>query len=435
MQGKLMKLNRFGRAALATGMSLAVGLGATSCSRDYTVAYVYAVSATNATVSAFGVDYQSGALTQLTGSPFSGTGRNPVAVVATPSGKFLYVINHDDSSVTTFAVGTDGKLYGQQTLSIVTSSPTDPIGGGASFPTSAAIDSAGKFLYVTFTFQTGGTLALPNKGGVAIFPISQTTNMLSTPTAVGVGMYPVSIAVTNPSTGAAAGNTYVYVLDDEAAPSAAPSTNANIIGFQQNPSTGALALLSGSSCTTSVSVPCTGYHAGVSPSGIVVEPTTHYVYVSDKTSNQILGYGISNSAVTPTNNGNLTPLVSSPYITGAYPVSLTIDPRGKYILSANYNANTIGTYTINQADGSLGGVAASGSAGVATGPTCVTVDPALGIYVYTSNQLDGSLSGEKLDANTGQLSALANTPYTAAPLLSCVTSVANGSHAQSIVNP
>ena len=73
-----MKLKSIGRAALVTGMSLGIAFGATACSRDYTVAYVYAVSGQNSTVSAYAVDYQSGALTQITGSPFTGTGRDPV---------------------------------------------------------------------------------------------------------------------------------------------------------------------------------------------------------------------------------------------------------------------------------------------------------------------------------------------------------------------
>ena len=59
-----MKGKNIGRIALAMGMSVATVLGTTSCSRDYTVAYVYTTSAQNASVSAFAVDYQAGVLTQ-----------------------------------------------------------------------------------------------------------------------------------------------------------------------------------------------------------------------------------------------------------------------------------------------------------------------------------------------------------------------------------
>ena len=128
-------------------------------------------------------------------------------------------------------------------------------------------------------------------------------------------------------------------------------------------------------------------------------------------------------------------LVSSPYATGLYPVAITIDPRGKYIYTANYNSNSVSSYSLNSSDGSLGGTAAVGNFSTATGPTCVTVEPALGIYLYTSNYLDNSVSGAQLSPNTGQLEGIANTPFPVGSLPSCVTAVANGSHSSSLVNP
>jgi 6-phosphogluconolactonase len=431
-----MKLKNIGRAALATALSLGIGLGATACSRDYTVAYVYAISKASGSVAAFAVDYQSGALTQINGSPFAASGSNPVpvAAVASPSGKYIYVINNFTSSIEVYAVGTDGKLYGQSTPSTV-----------GSFPTSAAIDSTGSFLYVTVTLQPGFTTASPGKGGIDIFPITASTGALGTPTFVPTGNNPVSIAVSAPycysgtgtsvtlnascNNGAGHYAVYAYVLDQEGSTTqktAAPT----ILGFTQNMSTGALTLLSGSICTTVASAICTGYAAGVQPTGIAVEPTTRYVYVTDASTNQILGYQIASNTT-----GNLTGLVSSPTATGLFPIALTIDPRGKFLLTANYNSSTIGSYTINSADGSLGGVAGTSAATVATGPTCVAIEPALGIYVYSSNLIDGSLSGEQMNASTGALTGIANTPFPTSTLPSCVVAVANGSHAQSIVNP
>ena len=63
-----------------------------------------------------------------------------------------------------FAIGTDGKLYPENTYNI-----------SGSLPTAAAIDAAGKFLYVTFTYQNTPmaryTPANPGPGGVTVFPI------------------------------------------------------------------------------------------------------------------------------------------------------------------------------------------------------------------------------------------------------------------------
>jgi 6-phosphogluconolactonase (cycloisomerase 2 family) len=87
-----MKFHSIVRSGFAAVTSLALALGLASCSRDYTVAYVYSVSAANGTVSAYAVDYQDGVLTQLNGSPFATQLSNPTTLITAPSGKFLYVI-------------------------------------------------------------------------------------------------------------------------------------------------------------------------------------------------------------------------------------------------------------------------------------------------------------------------------------------------------
>ena len=422
-----MKAVNLVRAALATGTSLAIAFGTASCSRDYTSAYVYvttnAAGATGGSVSAYAVDYQSGVLTQLAGSPFTaGIGRNPVTEVASPNGKNLYVVSKDDSTITEFGIGTDGKLYGQHTYNSI-----------GTLPVAAAIDSTGKFLYVASTFQSGYSPTSGGPGDITIFPIAA-DGSLGAATSVNVGVNPVGIAVSKPGTiGATAGSVYVYVVDQEGGLTGAATPY--VVGFSQNTSTGALTLLPGSTCSTTAPTVCTGYRAGVLPSAIAIDPTTSYVYVTDKSTNQILGYRITNSSSGATLNGTLTALPTSPFGTGLYPAGITIDPRGKYLLTANYNANSVSSFSINLSDGSLGGTASAGSAQVATGPTCVTIEPALGIYVYTSNSIDNSVSALQISPNTGALSGVPNTPYPSGSLPSCVVSVANGDHANSIVNP
>jgi len=412
-----MKFTSLFRSSLAAATSLALGLGTTACSRDYTAAYVFATSAQTGTVSAYAVDYQSGILTQISGSPFASQTGNPVGLVASPNNENIYVIGGTQTSaVEWFQVGTDGKLYGQKTYNIT-----------GSYPTAAAIDSTNKFLYVTFTYASPATPGAPGPGGVTVFPINS-DNSLGTPLTFGslsyvpVGNNPVGIVVSAPTT---AGNVYVYVLDQEGS-TASPTAQPTVMGFQQNTSTGALSLLSG---TTQALKTFQGTNAGVTPSAIAIDPTSRYVYVTDKTANELYSYQLAG----PT-NGNLTALTSSPTTTGLYPVSVTIDPRGKYLYVANYNSNTVSAFSINTATGALGGTA-TGNFTTATGPTCVTIEPALGVYLYTSNYLDSSISAAKLSPNTGQLTAVANTPFISAALPSCVTAVANGSHASSIDNP
>lgn len=423
-----MKFNTITRSAMATGMSLALGLGAVACSRDYTAAYVYAVnSPTNngvpAQINGYGVDYQTGEITQLNGSPFPTNLSNTSTVVAAPNGKTLYVVGGtQNANVEVFSIGSDGKLYGTATPNIT-----------GTYPTAAAIDTTGTFLYVAYTYQTGYGPVSQGPGGVSVFKINS-DGSLGTPFNVNVGNNPIAIAVSAPTctttpvissnTACASGgtpNVFVYVVDAETA-AAAP----NIVGFAQDTTTGALTPTTGTTCTATT---CMGTPVGVSPSAIAIDPTSKYLYVTDKLQNDIFGYQIASL-----NTGNLVPLSSNPVATGSYPVSITIEPRGKYVYVANSNSGTVSSYSLNLANGSLGGSATSGgSFATATGPTCVTVEPALGIYLYTSNYLDGSISAGQLSANTGQLSGVANSPFPTGIQPVCLTAVANGPHSSQLV--
>jgi 6-phosphogluconolactonase len=400
-----MKFNHIGRKVFAGAVSALLALGTTSCSRDYVAAFVYTVSAANGNVSAFAVDYQTGILNQIDGSPFATNFSNPTTVVASPNGKYIYVIGGtQNSQVEEFAVGTDGKVYGQHTYTLT-----------GSYPTGATIDTNGKFLFVTYTYQQGFTPASPGPGGVTVFPISSTDGSLGTAINQNVGNTPVGVTVSAPVT--SNGNAvYAYVLDQG---------DQNMLGFKVNTSTGALTVLPG---TTVSATAGTGYHVGVSPSALAIDPTARFVYVTDKSLNELIGFQL-------TSTGDLTALTSGAVATGLYPVSVTVEPRGKYVFTANYNSGTVTAFTINASTGFLTGSVGSGSFSVATGPTCVTVEPALGIYLYTSNYLDGSVSGGQLSPNTGQLSAIANTPFPTQSLPSCIASVANGEHATQLVNP
>ena len=125
-----MKWNKLGRGTLASILSLAL-VSVTACSRDYVLAYVYVTTATplnsaqsqNGGVSAYAVDFQIGSLTPLADSPVE-AGRKPVTLVASPNGLNLYVVNHDDSTVGEYAIGTDGKIFLQNTYNVTGSGAT-----------------------------------------------------------------------------------------------------------------------------------------------------------------------------------------------------------------------------------------------------------------------------------------------------------------------
>jgi 6-phosphogluconolactonase (cycloisomerase 2 family) len=415
-----MKWNKLGRRTLASILSLAL-VSVTACSRDYVLAYVYVTTAKPLTsaskhggISAYAVDFQIGSLTPLADSPIE-AGTNPVTLVASPNGLNLYVVNHDDSTIGVYSIGTDGKIYLQSTVNVTGSNAT-----------SVAIDSVGAFLYVTFQYQVGPSgqqlysPSSPGPGGVTIFPISKADGSLGSPQTVKVGNNPVGIVVSRPKP--VASTVFVYVLDQEVSP------KATVLGFQQNTTTGALTPTPGTVITTDSTgkTVATGYGAGTTPSAIAEDPSARFVYITDEATNQLYGNLVST-------NGSLVPMTNSPFATGILPLGLTIDPRGQFLYVANYTSGSVSAYAINTASGTPVGSVGSASTQVDTGPMCVTVDPALGIYLFSANNLAGTVSALQLNPNNGGLNQVQNTPFPSNGLPTCAVSVANGSHPSQII--
>ena len=394
----------FARSASATLLTAVLGL--TACTRDFTVAYVYATSSHG--INAYSSDYQSGALVALSGSPFA-AGNNPVSIVTAPGGQFLYVLNQDDSTVQQFAVASDGTLTSKNTYKTGTR------------PTAAAIDPSGKVLFITFTFQTGFSAANPGPGGVDIFPVNS-DNSLGSPAVQKVGNNPVGVAVS-------AFNNYAYVIDAEPA-TGSVSANGQLLAFSRDLNSGALTPIGRTVISVDASgrTVAVGYGAGTVPSAIAEDPTSRFLYVTDRATNQLYG----NTVLA---GGLLQPMQNSPFATGLLPVAVTVDPRGKYLYVSNFNDNTVSAYAIDLPTGAPVGAVGSASTKVGTGPTCLAIEPALGIYLYTSNNLDNTTSGLQLDPHNGTLKNVQNTPFPAAGTPTCVAAIANGSHATQVVNP
>jgi len=393
-----MNLHKISRMAKVSVVLLAMVLGLSSCSLDYVVGYVYMTTnhSNPGLINQYSIDFQSGALT-LIGTPVT-AGNNPVKLIASTSGQFVYVVNQGDSTVQEFAVQSGGTLASKNVYKVTGTSPT-----------AIATDPQGKFLYVTYNNGYSATNLVA--GGVTIFPVNA-DNSLGTAVNVTVGNNPVGVTVSY-------FNHFVYVLDQDPA-------NPSILTFSQNASTGALTPVTNLT-TGKLATP-----AGVVPSAIAEEPTSRFVYVTDQAANQLIAY-----TVQP--NGALVPMINGPFQTGLYPVGITIDPQGTVMYVANYNASTVQGYAIDTYTGTPSGVAGAFATVVGTGPTCVQVDPALGTFLYTSNSLDNTVSGERLNPSTGSLEQVQNSPFptqgAASASPTCLAIVPNGAHASQIINP
>ncbi len=388
-----MDLHKFGRVALASTISLALMFGTTSCTLDFILAYAYVtnVKASPGVIQQFQVDYQTGALVEF-GTPVT-AGNDPIASIAAPNAKFIYVVNQGDSTVQEFAIGTDGKLAAK------TAYPT------GNHPTALTIDPAGKFLYVTYTNGYDATKSTNPAGGITIFPINA-DNTLGASTNVAIGNNPVGITIAN-------SNPTIYVIDQDA-------SNPQVLTLSQDQTTGMLTPVAGTSFTK-------GVQAGVQPSAIIEDQTGRFVYVTDQAANQLIGYVVQPSHT-------LVPMVDGPFATGLFPVSLAIDPRARYIYVANFNSKSISAFAVDFGSGTPSGVAGTTQL-TDPNPVSIAIDPALGLYVYTANNFAGTVTGEQLNPSTGTLAQIVNSPYPANGTPSSVLVVASGSHPTSVLTP
>lgn len=422
-----MKFSQLGQAALATAVSAALVLGITACGQSNTVDFVYVASAAAnpGNIYAYASDGESGALTQIKGSPFP-AGRNPIALLTSPNNKYVYALNHDDNTITEYAAGSDGTLFAQNTYN--PKSGTNPNG--------MALSPDGKTLYVVEAYGLGPgnipySATTPGIGALVTFAVNA-NGTLGAENAYPTCNNPVAVS-------AVADGKSVYVVDD---PAGQLTSLIDTVAEQNRGATGSATVTypavgncsGGTGAVGQISsyvVNADGtlsdgagspFRAGVAPVGIATDPTSRFAYVIDYRQNQVLSFAIQPS-------GGLEPLVVSTTTTGNLPSAITIDPRGKFIYVSNYSSGTVSGYEINGNTGIPSSLVGAGSVQTDPGPVAVHVENSIGRYVYTANFIGNSTSGLYLDPNAGTTSQVQNTPFPGAVKATAVTSVKHGDHA------
>jgi 6-phosphogluconolactonase len=334
-----------------------------------------------AVVSGFDINATTGALTTISGSPWTaGMGPYLLAAAVTPSGQFLYVSNFLLEDVWGYSIDAN--------TGALTSIPGSPFHfpAGISGPSGVAVDSSSSFLYVTGAAASGAA--------VAGYTIDSTTGGL-TPMAGS----PFGSGFKSPGAITANGN-FVYVTDLD---------NDTVSAFAINTNTGALTQISAGPSPT-----------GVGPYSIAIDPVNNgFVYVTNLDDGTVSAYSINGST------GALTSVPGSPFNVGSQPSSVAVaievqlDSAGFPIDVNSFlyvaNAGNVSGFSVNSNTGALTPIAGSPfTAG--TNPASVTVDPA-GKFAYVANTGEeyagstGSVSGFSIDATTGALTPIAGSPW------------------------
>jgi 6-phosphogluconolactonase (cycloisomerase 2 family) len=179
----------------------------------------------------------------------------------------------------------------------------------------------------------------------------------------------------------------------------------SISGFSVDPNTGTLTLVPGSP-----------FPAGANPTSLTSDPSGKFLYeVNDKngaTTNNLFAFAINPST------GALTPISGSPLATGAGTLSVSIDPTGKFLYTANSGGDgtfpalptSISEYTINATTGALTldtqvGACISTSSDLAN---FVVTDPAAG-FLFASTAL-ASICSFSIGPS-GNLQPAAGSPF------------------------
>jgi len=146
------------------------------------------------------------------------------------------------------------------------------------------------------------------------------------------------------------------------------------------------------------------FGAGILPFSVTVDPTGKFAYVANNGSDDISAYTIaSTGALTPINCSGTCSGKNFP--AGMGPVSVSVDPTGKFAYVANNGSDDISAYTI-ASTGALTPINCSGTCSgknfpAGMGPGSVTVDPS-GQFAYVANGSD-DVSAYTIESTTGAL--------------------------------
>ncbi len=344
-----------GWAVLAALAAWLLGCGGFFVNENTTISFpVYVANSGAASVSAFKLNPDTGALSPVTGSPFpSGTG--PSALGRNSTGVFLYSAN----------VGNAGSNGGVSGWTINSDGTLTPMGGspfvaGASYA-SIAVDPQARFLFAGQASAAGiQAFSVASNGGAltALGGVAGTTGtplrMAEHPSgkflyvaegASGVDVFSIStggvlanvqnvpLAAAN---GLAVSSKFAYVAD---------GTNG-VDAYSIDSTTGQLTAVGGAVA------------AGNNPSNVALSPSGAFVFVTNRDSNNVSAY------TADATTGALTPVTGSPFGAGTNPVAVSVDPSSRYVYVTNRGAGSVSIFTIGSSPaGKLvsGGVANTGS--------------------------------------------------------------------------
>jgi len=309
----------------------------------------------------------------------------PYRGASDPSGTHLYVANVSTNDVSAYTID-----HATGYLKEVPGSPYD-VGRIA---TAVAVHPSGKFVYVTRSNATEGD-------GIAAFSVNPDGSLTAIPGS------PYSTQISPDSLLVDSTGKYLYVADDE--------FDGAIDGFTIDATSGALTPISGSP----FAVPPVSGCAATFSADIIEDVAGSRLYTADTYDNAISGFRID------LKTGVLTAVPGSPFpnypcldpMVAFNPDTLAVLPSGKFLFAVNGIAQTISSYSIDQASGTIHfmGESAQCLDGLTTGPI-IRSDPS-GKFLYSVGVSGPGCGGSKaiiaisVDPTSGTLKTVKGSPF------------------------
>jgi 6-phosphogluconolactonase (cycloisomerase 2 family) len=300
--------------------------------------YAYVLSTVAGTLSGFSIS-SAGKLTALSGFPLT-LGFEPTTAVVTPSNGFLYVAGA--GVIYGYSINSAGGL-----TQILSSTNSDAL--EIADIVSMDVSPDGQWLIAldgtttaptidVYKIGSAGQLTVepivqyPLQGGATIVPNSIRISPLGTYVAASLGTAGDVLFSFDTSTGALKSLIQINTGSASAADQALAFDSKESTLYIARSGTGGgvypyLIESSGSQLTPVTGAP---FALGSGPSSMVIDKTGKYLYVGNKTSNNISGFSIGTGSV-------LTALAGSPFTAGTSVDALARDNSGDYIMAANFN--------------------------------------------------------------------------------------------------
>jgi len=301
--------------AIQAGPNDSTGLVADSSGK-----FLYVSDFSSGEIDAFTISKSTGALTQVSGSPFSSGPASSAGIAIDPQTRFLYQPNSNG----VLGYGIDSSTGA---LSAIAGSPF-PAGN---IPIQAIVHPSGKFLYASNNGDSMGTISaysIDSTGALTPIAGSPFATQANFPGPAGFAF--------------GSGGKFLYV-------GMAGTANANnvVSGFAVDSTTGALTQLTGSP-----------FAAGKDPGHIASDPKGKFLFTANSQDNTVSAFTIDGTS------GTLTSIAGSPFPAGGGPVSLIVDPSGSFVYVGMQSSPIAGTqglsvFRIDGASGTLTALAGS----------------------------------------------------------------------------